>query len=67
MALMAEPALYRWAIYLIRDRGEFIGSVAATTEKSAIAAAIENFKITDPEWQKQLVARRSGEIDCRQK
>jgi hypothetical protein len=50
----------------IRDRGEFIGSVA-TTEKSAIAAPIENFKITDPELQKQLVARRSGEIDSRQK
>jgi hypothetical protein len=30
-----------WKIYLIRKRGEFIGSVDAADEKSAIAAAIE--------------------------
>jgi hypothetical protein len=35
----------------------FAGVIAAD-EKSAIKVAIEDFKITDPEKQKRLVARR---------
>jgi len=33
-----------WRIYLIRKRGEFIGSVEAPDEHAAIWAAIEKFK-----------------------
>jgi hypothetical protein len=62
MALMAKPAPYKWAIYLIRKRGELLGSVEARDEKAAIEAAIEKYKITDPERRRRLVARRSGEV-----
>jgi hypothetical protein len=41
MALTAKP-IYRWTIYLIRKRGELLGSVEAPDEKAAIKAAIEN-------------------------
>jgi hypothetical protein len=53
--------LYHWRIYLIRKRGEFLGSVDAPDERAAIAAAIEKYGITDPEQQKRLVAQRSGQ------
>jgi hypothetical protein len=57
-ALMAKPPLYRWTIYLIRKRGELLGSVEAPDEKTAIAAAIEKYGITDSEQQKRLIAQR---------
>ena len=57
MALMAEP-LYHWTIYLLRKRGELLGSVEAPDERAAIAAAIEKYNITDKEQQKRLIAQR---------
>ena len=48
----------RWLIYLIRKRGELVGSVEASDEKAAIVAAVEKYKITDPEQQRRLVAQR---------
>ena len=54
------PKLHHWRIYLIRKKGELIGSVEAPDEKTAIAAAIEKYGISDPERQKRLVAQRSG-------
>jgi hypothetical protein len=57
---MAKPILHYWRIYLIRKRGELLGSVEAPDQKSAIAAAIEKYNITDPEQQKRLVAARAG-------
>jgi len=54
------PKIHRWAIYLIRKKGELLGSVEAPDEKAAIAAAIEKYNISDPEGQKRLVAQRSG-------
>jgi hypothetical protein len=57
---MAKAALHRWAIYLIRKRGELLGSVEAPDEQAAIRAAIEKYNITDPERQKRLVAQRVG-------
>jgi hypothetical protein len=39
--LAKAPKLYHWRIYLIRKKGEFIGSVEAPDENAAIAAAIE--------------------------
>jgi hypothetical protein len=60
---MAKPAaLHRWAIYIIRKRGELLGSVKAPDEASAIKAAIEKFGIVDPERQKRLVARHAGKL-----
>ena len=52
--------LHLWAIYLYRNKGEFLGLVDAADEKAAIAAAIEKYGITDPERQKRLVAQRTG-------
>jgi hypothetical protein len=52
--------LHHWRIYLIRKKGEVLGSVDAPDEKAAIAAAIEKYGISDPERQKRLVAQRSG-------
>jgi len=52
------PKIHRWAIYLIRKKGELLGSVEAADEKAAIAAAIEKYNISDPERQKRLVAQR---------
>jgi len=48
---MAKAPVYRWTIYLIRKRGELLGSVVlgsveAPDEKAAIQAAIEKFSIT---------------------
>ena len=54
---MAEPAPQRWAIYIISNRGEFLDSVEAPDEASAIIAAIKKFGIVDAEQQKRLVAR----------
>jgi hypothetical protein len=54
------PKLHHWRIYLIRKKGELLGSVDAADEKAAIAAAIEKYGISDPERQKRLVAQRSG-------
>jgi len=59
MSPISSPVLYKWAIYLVGDRGVFVGSVDAQDEKSAISAAIEVFGITEPEQQKHLIARRS--------
>ena len=50
----------RWAIYIIRDRGYFLGNVEALSERAAVKAAIEKFGITDPERQQRLVGRRAG-------
>jgi hypothetical protein len=58
VALMAKAPLYKWTIYLIRKRGELLGTVEAPDEKAAIAAAIEKFSITDAEQQKRLIAQR---------
>jgi hypothetical protein len=50
MALkMGKQAVSRWAIYIIRKRGELLGSVKAPDEASAIKAAIKKFGIVDPE------------------
>jgi hypothetical protein len=55
-----KPTMARWAIYLIRERGELLGSVKALDEMAAIAAAIEKYNIADPEPQERLIAKRIG-------
>jgi hypothetical protein len=59
---MAEPSLQRWAIYLIRNRGELVGLVEAPDQKGAIGVAIEKYMITDVEQQNRLVARHVGKV-----
>lgn len=50
----------RWGIYLLRKRGQYIGSVEAPDAKAAIATAIKKFGITDPNRQQRLSAQREG-------
>jgi hypothetical protein len=57
--LLLEPEPQRWAIYLIRERGVFVGSVEAANEQSAITTAVQKFAIA-PDQQKRLIARRAG-------
>jgi hypothetical protein len=52
--------LQRWAIYVLRNKGELLGSVEAPDAAAAITAAIDKFGITAPERQKRLVARNIG-------
>ena len=62
MALRSRMAkkvrtLHRWLIYRIRGTpAQFVGSVQAPDEQSAIKEAIKEFGITDPEQQKRLIA-----------
>jgi hypothetical protein len=50
---------FSWSIYRLRGTpAVFVGDVQASDEKSAIQKAIEEFKITDAEQQKRLIAQR---------
>jgi hypothetical protein len=50
---------YSWSIYRIRGTpAAYIGIVETPDEKAALKKAIEEFKITDAEQQRRLVARR---------
>jgi hypothetical protein len=50
---------YSWHIYRLRGTpAQFIGSVEASDEATAIKKAIEEFKIIDPLIQKRLLAQR---------
>jgi hypothetical protein len=50
--------LSNWRVIRIRgNRAERIGTVAAADEKSAIKAAIRDYKIDQPEQQRRLAAR----------
>jgi hypothetical protein len=50
---------YSWDIYRLRGTpAQFIGSVEAPDEATAINKAIEEFKVTDPVVQKRLLAQR---------
>jgi hypothetical protein len=49
---------YSWNVYRLRGTpAQFIGSVEAPDEATAIKKAIEEFKITDPVMQKRLIAQ----------
>lgn len=55
---MPKKNLTRWRITRIRgSKAELLGFVAAPNEISAIKVAIEDFRITNPDHQKRLVAR----------
>jgi hypothetical protein len=58
-ATRAVRLLAYWKIYRSNEkRAVHIGTIEAVDADSAIKTAIERFKITDPEQQKRLVARR---------
>jgi transcriptional regulator with XRE-family HTH domain len=59
-ATRAVRLLAYWKIYRSNEKREraTFGTVEAVDADSAIKTAIERFKITDPEQQKRLVARR---------
>jgi hypothetical protein len=42
---------------LIRQRGQFVGTVEAADAESAIKVAIREYDITDPEQQRRLIAQ----------
>jgi hypothetical protein len=49
---------HTFEITLIRERGKFLGYVEAPDEKAAIAEAIKQFEIRNPEQHRRLIARR---------
>jgi hypothetical protein len=51
------PKLRRWRIVLIRQRGQFVGTVEAADAESAIKVAIREYDITDSERQRRLIAQ----------
>jgi hypothetical protein len=49
-----------WRITELRKKGHYLGSVTAVSADAAIARAIEEFEITDPQRQKRLAAQREA-------
>ena len=59
MTAMPKKKEYEWEISRIKGKAAaFIGITHAPDEKSALKAAIAEFKIINPEHQKRLIARR---------
>jgi hypothetical protein len=55
----APKEMRSWRIHRIRSTpAAYIGIVEAPDEEAAIQAAIEKFKVTNPDQQKRLVAQR---------
>lgn len=52
-----EP-LYRWKIYRVRGKLDYLGTVMAADEQSATECAIREFGITNPAHQKRLVVQK---------
>ena len=58
---MAQKKLHTWRIVEIRKRSHYVGTIdEAATAEEAIAKAIKEFEITDPERQKRLMALREA-------
>ena len=57
----SKPAdlLPRWRVYQIRKKAELIGSVHAKSAEEALARAVEQYEIRDPERQKRLFVRQT--------
>jgi hypothetical protein len=54
--------LSNWRVICIHgNRAELVGTVPAADEKSAIKAAIKEYKIDNPEQQRRLAAARPDE------
>jgi hypothetical protein len=50
---MAPKKQHEWEIYVLRKKGDFLGTVEAPDRDT-----IQELKITDPEKQKRLSAQR---------
>ena len=49
-----------WSIYRLRSTpAEYLGRVIAPDQEAAIAKAIEELEITNPEHRKRLIAQRA--------
>ena len=49
-----------WSIYRLRSTSaEYLGRVIAPDQDTAIAKAIDEFEITNPERRKRLIAQRA--------
>jgi hypothetical protein len=58
---IASQKEYSWNVTRIRGTpAQFIGVVNAPDKDTAIKRAIEQFKITNPEHRKRLMAQRRG-------
>jgi hypothetical protein len=53
----------RWRVDIIRKRAEHLGTVAAKTEKEAIAAAIKQFEIEPARRNRVAVSKIGTAID----
>ena len=51
--------LHTWRVYLVRAKGEFLGTVEAPDEKTAMQVAAEEFKLT-PMQAARLLVQRAG-------
>jgi len=59
--LKSEPQNVAWVITRITGTpAKYVGRVVAPDEQTAIAKAIEEYGITNPQHQQRLVARREG-------
>jgi len=53
----------RWRVDIIRKRAEHLGTVAAKTEKEAIAVAIKQFEIEPARQNRITVSKISNQDD----
>jgi hypothetical protein len=53
----------RWRVDIIRKRAEHLGTVAAKTEKEAIAAAIKQFEMEPARQNRVAVGKISNRDD----
>lgn len=57
---MAKRSEQVWEIYRLTGRAIYLGQVNAPDEASAIKIAIEELRVSNPEHQKRLVARKAA-------
>jgi hypothetical protein len=50
--------MHRWRVTKLKAKGEEVCTIEAPEADTAIALAIERYKITDPEQRKRLAAHR---------
>jgi hypothetical protein len=56
---MSKKRMYEWRVSRIRSKGEYLGTVAAPDEKTALQKAIKLYGITDRFQQQRLLVLRN--------
>jgi hypothetical protein len=51
--------LRSWRVSVIRKRGQYLGTVKATNEKAAEAAAVAEFELSDEQRRRLVVQERN--------